>query len=590
MTRQSAAAAPQLPSASALASLLRPVGPYLLVCSVLSAFGAAAGLAPYIAIAEIAREALGTENVAAVNGTIWTWTAIGIAGGALRLVLVFASSRLGHYADAEILHDIRVKLVRHLGVLPIGWFRAVGSGAVKKAMTSDLEDMHQLIAHALGEMIGAAVAIVVGIAYLVLIDWRMTAVTVGVLAAWSLFYQVAMRSMSLHLARLNTAEARISAASVEYADGITVVKTFGTGGRVLERFADAVREHTDAFRAWIDETRYSSAVARLLGSEMAVLAAVMVAGLWLLRADAIAAANLLPFLVVGIGLPTSIMPAVLGSQGLRKGRMAAGNVEGLLTQPGLPEPQRAQVPHDHGIELDNVSFSYDGVTDALSKVSAVCRPGTITALVGPSGAGKTTLASLVPRFYDVSGGAIRIGGADVRSIPTATLLSSMSLVFQDVVLLRDTVRENIRVGRPEASDEEVRKAARAAQIDTVIERLPRGYDTMLGADGAGLSGGERQRLTIARAILCAAPIVVLDEATASLDPDSESAVQTALAELAAGKTVLVIAHRLHTVAGADQILVLDAGRVVEHGAHDDLLARGGLYARLWQAQREGAAA
>jgi ATP-binding cassette subfamily B protein len=331
-------------------------------------------------------------------------------------------------------------------------------------------------------------------------------------------------------------------------------------------------------------------VARLLGSEMAVLAAVMVAGLWLLRADAIAAADLLPFLVVGIGLPTSIMPAVLGSQGLRKGRMAAGNIEGLLTRPGLPEPARAQVPRDHGIEFDDVSFSYDGVTFALSKASAICRPGTITALVGPSGAGKTTLASLVPRFFDVSGGAIRIGGADVRSIPTATLLASMSLVFQDVVLLRDTVRENIRIGRPLASDEEVRKAARAAQIDSVIDRLPKGYDTVLGADGAGLSGGERQRLTIARAILSAAPIVVLDEATASLDPDSESAVQTALAELATGKTVLVIAHRLHTIAGADQILVLDAGQVVERGVHEDLLARGGLYARLWRAQREGAVA
>ena len=590
MRRYFDASEPQLLSASALSRLLRPVRTYLLACSLLSALGAAAGLAPYIAIAEIARQALAAENVVAISGTIWTWAAIGIAGGALRLALVFSSSRLGHYADAEILHDIRMKLVRHLGVLPIGWFRAVGSGTVKKAMTSDLEDMHQLIAHALGEMIGAAVAIVVGIGYLILIDWRMTAVTVGVLAAWSLSFQVAMRSMSLHLARLRTAEARISAASVEYADGITVVKTFGTGGRVLERFAEAVREHTEAFRVWIDETRYSSAVARLLGSEMAVLAAVMVAGIWLLRTNAIAAADLLPFLVVGIGMPTSIMPAVLGAQGLRKGRMAAGNIEGLLAQPGLPETACSQVPRDHGIEFDDVSFSYDDETDVLSKISAICRPGTITALVGPSGAGKTTLASLVPRFHEVSSGAIRIGGVDVRTIPTATLLSSMSLVFQDVVLLRDTVRENIRIGRRDASDEEVRNAARAAQVEGVIQRLPNGYDTVLGSDGAGLSGGERQRLTIARAILSKAPIVVLDEATAALDPDSESAVQTALAELAAGKTVLVIAHRLHTIAGADQILVFDAGRLVERGTHDDLIARGERYARLWRAQREGAEA
>ncbi len=583
-------AAPRLARMGPLWRLLGPVRWYLIVCATLSALGAAAGLAPYIAIAEIARAALSTEGVAAAHDTVWAWAAIGVAGASLRLLLVFFSSRLGHYADAEILHDIRVKLVRRLGVLPIGWFKAVGSGAVKKAMTTDLEDMHQLIAHALGEMIGAVVAIVVGIGYLVLIDWQMTVVTLGVLGAWALSFKVAMRSMSLHLGRLNAAEARISAASVEYADGIAVVKTFGTGGRVLERFAEAVREHTEAFRIWVDETRYSSAVARLLGSEMAVLAAVMAAGIWLIGNGAIAAADLLPFLVIGIGLPTSIMPAVLGEQGLRRGRLAAGNIESLLSRRGLPEASVAEAPRGHGIAFDRVSFSYDGVTDALAEVSAVCPPGTITALVGPSGAGKSTLASLVPRFYDVTAGAIRIGGADLRSIPTPSLLSSMSLVFQDVVLLRDTVRENIRIGRSDAGDEEVRRAAKAAQIDHVVERLPKGYDTVLGADGAGLSGGERQRLTIARAILSDAPIVILDEATAALDPDSESAVQDALAELAAGKTVLVIAHRLHTIAGAHQIIVLDAGRIVECGRHADLVARDGLYARMWRAQQDGAAA
>lgn len=596
MNSDSQAAQTRLLSVGALTRLLQPVRIYLAGCVLLSALGAAAGLAPYIAIAEIARTALAAANISSVSGTIWIWASVGVAGGSARLVLIFLSSRLGHYADAKILHDIRVKLVQRLGVVPIGWFRAAGSGAVKKALTSDLEEMHQLIAHALGEMIGAAVAIVVGLGYLILVDWRMSAVTIGVLGAWTLFFQVAMRSMSVHLARLNAAEARISAASVEYADGITVVKTFGTGGAILQRFAEAVREHTDAFRIWVDETRYSSAAARLLGSEMAVLAAVIVAGLWLIDDDAITAADLLPFLVVGIGLPTSIMPAVLGSQGLRKGRMAAGNIESLLSRRGLAETSHARTPCGHRIELDSVSFSYDSVTEALSNVSAICEPGTITALVGPSGAGKSTLASLIPRFHEVSAGSIRIGGTDVRTIPTPMLLSSMSLVFQDIVLLHDTVRENIRIGRRHASDEEVRKAAHAAQIDHVIERLPNGYDTMLGADGAGLSGGERQRLTIARAILSDAPIVILDEATAALDPDSENAVQNALAELTAGvelavrKTVLVIAHRLHTIASANQIIVLDAGRVVERGVHEDLIACDGLYARMWRAQQSAATA
>lgn len=580
--------APSLVKTGALSRLLRPVRTHLLACSLLSALGAAAGLAPYVAIAEIARAALATREVASAGAVVRTWALVGVAGASLRLLLVFLSSRLGHYADAAILHDLRVKLVRRLGVLPIGWFRAVGSGAVKKAMTCDLEEMHQIIAHALGEMIGAAVAIVLGLGYLVLVDGRMVAVTMSVLALWALFFKVAMRSMSTHLARLFAAEARISAASVEVADGITVVKIFGAGGRILERFVDAVREHTEAFRVWVDETRYSSAASRLLGSEMALLATVMVAGLVFIRNGALAVADLLPFLIVGVGLPTSIMPAVLGMQGLRKGRMAAGNIEDLLSRPGLPEAESPETMRGHTIEFDRVSFSYDGRAKAVDDVSVVCEPGTITALVGPSGAGKTTLASLVPRFYDVSEGVIRIGGADVRAIPSATLLSCMSLVFQDVVLLRDTVRENIRVGRREATDDDVRRAAQAAQIHDVIERLPHGYDTVLGADGAGLSGGERQRLTIARAILSEAPIVILDEATAALDPDSESAVQDALAELVAGKTVLVIAHRLHTIAGADRILVLDGGRVVERGVHEDLLARDGLYARMWRAQHDGA--
>ncbi len=574
--------APGLAGPGALARLFAPIRSYLIVCGVLSALSAAAGIVPYIAAAEIARVVL--DDPAGSAAAVWTWVGIGAAGAALWLVLLVQSSRLGHYADATITHDLRVRIVRHLGALPLGWFRAAGSGRVQRAMTGDIEEMHEVIAHALGQLIGAVTVIAVSGVYLFLVDVPMALVVLGVLGLMAVSYRISMRSMTTHVNRLIAAEGRISAASIEYADGIQVVKAFGTGGRVLRRFDDAVNEYAAAFAAWVGEVRYSSAVTRLLGSEMAVLTAVTAAGVVFIARGSLTGAELVAFLVVSVGLPASIIPAVQGAQAVRKGRMGAADIERLLARAPLPEPEHPRTPTGHDVQFDGVSFSYDGTTSAIQDVSAVCPPGTVTAIVGPSGAGKTTLASLLPRFYDVTGGALRIGGVDVREIGSAGLLASMSLVFQDVVLLRDSVAENIRIGRPGAGDDEVRQAAVAAHMHEAIEALPHGYDTPLDAGGGGLSGGERQRLTIARAILSGAPIVVLDEATAALDPDSETAVQDALARLAAGKTVIVIAHRLHTIAGADQILVLDGGRLVEQGRHEELLARAGLYARMWAAQ------
>ncbi|MFE9050768.1 ABC transporter transmembrane domain-containing protein [Streptomyces rubiginosohelvolus] len=292
---------------------------------------------------------------------------------------------MGHYADAAILHDVRVRIVTHLGKLPLGWFRAVGSGKVKRAMTGGLEEMHEVIAHALGQLVGATTVMTVATGYLLFVDVRMTFVVLGVLLLMGIFFRVSMRSMTTHMNRLVVADARISAASVEYADGIQVVKTFGTGGRVLRRFDDAVDEHTQAFAAWVAEVRHSSAASRLLGSEMAVLTAVAAVGLVLVDRGSLGVADLVAFLVVAIGLPNSILPAVTAAQGVRKGRMGAANIEQLLARTPLPEPEHPQTPAGHGVEFDRVSFSYDGVTNAVENISAVCPPGRVTAIVGPSG-------------------------------------------------------------------------------------------------------------------------------------------------------------------------------------------------------------
>lgn len=569
----------------AAADMLRPVRVNLIACALLAAVAAAAGLLPYIAIAETARQVL-----VRTESHVWLWLGLGAAGAVIRLVCLGLGSHIGHHADARMLHHLRRRIVDRLGVVPLGWFRSSGSGQVKKVMTVDLEAMHVLFAHALGELVGAVTVTLVAVGYLASVDATMTAVTVAVPLLALLTYQLAMRSMPEHTRKLIAAETRISGATVEYADGIAVAKTFGAT-TALERFAQAVRDYRDAFRAWVAEVRHSSAVSHILAAEVTVLAVVMVAGLLAVRSGGLAMADLIPFLVVGVGLATPLSDLIHGSIALRSARVAAGNIERLLATPALPEPQQPESPKDFGVEFERVAFSYDGNTDAVADVTMTCRPGTVTALVGPSGAGKTTLATLVPRFYDVTSGAIRIGGVDVRDMSSTALLSAVSLVFQDVVLVRATVADNIRLGRPEATDADVRAAAKAAHIHDVIERLPQGYATVLNqAGGGGLSGGEQQRLTIARAMLAGSPIVVLDEATAALDPDSEVAVHDALAELITGNTVIVIAHRLHTIVGADQIVVLDGGRIAEIGTHAELLVDGGLYARMWRAQQQGVAA
>jgi ATP-binding cassette, subfamily B, bacterial IrtA/YbtP len=569
---------------SPVRELTAPVRRRLAVAALLAGAGSALGLLPYVAVAEIARRLLADG----ASAQVWPWIVAGALGGAGRLGLLVTGSLIAHYADADLQRHLRARLARHLARVPLGWFGGKGSGELKKVMDDDIEDMHHLVAHGMLDVAGAIGLPVAAIVYLVGVDWRMTLVTLAVLPLSTVLIGRAQRTMPARMAELTDAQRRINNATIEYVDGVQVVKAYGQHGRAYRRFSSAVDDLGDALAAWTAEAGRALFANMAVLSPAAVLLVVLGTGTGLVAADWLEPVDLLPFVLVGVGLPAPFMTIVQGTQLLRKAGLAANHVSEVLAVPPLREPAEPRLPTTFDVRFEEVGFSYDAGVPVLHDITAHCPQGTVTAVVGASGSGKTTLTRLVPRFFDVTEGAIRVGGIDVRDIPSHELLRLTAIVFQDVVLVRDTIRENIRLGRPDATDAEVTAAAMAARVHDAIEALPDGYDTIVGGRTGVLSGGERQRVTIARALLQDAPVVLLDEATAHVDPENEVAVQEALATLARGRTLLVVAHRLQTITHADQILVLDGGRLVEKGTHEQLLRVDGRYARMWRAQAIGA--
>lgn len=562
---------------SGLGVVLAPVRTRLAGAAGLQLLGALAGLAPYIAVVEIARELLGGGAVD--RGAVWMWVAVAAIGFGFRIAFSAAAYTVSHIADADVGLEIRRAMVERLGRVPLGWFTDRSSGRVKRVLSDDVGSVHHAVAHALNDVVAGVVTPVVALGYLFFLDWRLALVCLAPLALWFGLVAWMMRDENARVAQWSAEMDKVNAAVVEYVDGIAVVKAFGQAGRAQDRYRRAGDDLGRFFSEWAGPMRRLEALSSTLISPPLLLLTALGGAVWL-DVDPIDA---IAFVMLAVGLGAPVLALGFGAVAMQIATDAAGRIGELLETPVLSRADRPSTPTGSRIEFDSVRFSYDGRTEVIDGIDLTLEPGTITALVGASGSGKSTLARLLPRFWDVDHGAVRIGGVDVREMSERDLYRQVGFVFQETALLRTSIRDNIALGRPSAELSEIEAAARAAQIHDRITALPRGYDSIVGTE-AQLSGGEAQRVSIARALLADTPVLVLDEATAFADPESEAAVQDALSRLVSGRTLLVIAHRLHTVRGVDRIVVLSQGRVVEVGRHDELLAAGGEYAHMWAAQ------
>ncbi|MBN9574363.1 ABC transporter ATP-binding protein [Alicycliphilus denitrificans] len=502
--------------------------------------------------------------------------ALRIAAARVGMPLVFG----GAYA---MMGQARLRVADHLRRLPMGWFARQRGGDLGARLTSDLELVENLWSHFLGIFVSGLAMPAFLALFLFWLDWRLALVMLAGIPLALLALAWTQRAAAHSGARLVAASAAAQSALLEYVQGIGVIRGFGRFGEAFRRLEAALDEHHAAMlAAEIKPAPWLVAYGFLLETGYVSL---VLAGSWWLAAGTLAPQVLVAFLVLALPVYRQLFEVGLSTVLLRFARRALARIEQVLAQPALPEPAQPRVPQGYAITFEDARFAYDGAP-VLDGMSCEIPANGLTAVVGPSGAGKSTLVHLIARLWDVQGGSIRLGGADLREIGTDALHRHVAMVFQDVLLFSGTVLDNLRIGRPGASREQAIEAARRAQAHGFIMALPQGYDTVLDEGGASLSGGERQRISIARALLKDAPVLLLDEATASVDPSAEAEIQRAITELAKGRTVVAIAHRLASVRHADRILVLDQGKLVEQGRHADLIERGGLYARLWAAQQQ----
>ncbi len=559
--------------------LLAPVKPALVASGVIQALITLLQLAPFVVLVELARQLLAGADESRVWHTVMVFVALLGTGTALSAVLLLWL----HVVDARFSATVRRRLLDKLSRVPLGWFTQRGSGAVKKLIQDDTLSLHYLVTHAVSDAVAAVIAPVAVLVYLFVVDWRLALILLIPIVIYVLTTMTMVYQSGPKIAQASKWAERMSNASAAYLEGQPVIRVFG--GAAASSFRANLDDYIEFLNNWQRPFIGKKTFMDLVTRPSTFLWLIATAGTLFVVHGAMQPATLLPFLVLGTTFGARLLGIGYGFGGLRGGMDAARRIAIALDEAELTTHSAAAASSAASgkVSFESVSFGYRPGRPVIHGVTLTLAPGTVTALVGPSGSGKSTLASLLARFHDVDSGAIRVDGRDIRSLTPDELYSHVGFVFQDLQLVAGTIRDNIALARPEAGAAEIEAAAVDAQIHERILRLPSGYDTVLGA-GSQLSGGERQRVTIARSLLADTPILILDEATAFVDPESEYLVQQALGRLVRNRTVLVIAHRLHTITDADQIVVLDHGRIAEAGTHTQLLEVGGRYRRLWDSR------
>ncbi|GAA5061249.1 ABC transporter ATP-binding protein [Nocardia callitridis] len=575
----------QKAGARALKGLLRPVSSQLTIGRLLAVVSGVLAVVPYIALVRIGEVLLYAHTAGADvdSDEVGRWLRILLGAFALRLIIYFVALFVTHLADARLGHLLRLRMVQRFSRVPLAWFTSTNSGRVRKALQDEIGTVHQLIAHRPVDGTNAVVMPLALMVYAFIIDWRLGLLPIATLPLYIGAMSLSMIGMGDKTVEMDKRLSTVSARMVEFVTGISVVKAFGRVGRAHRSYQEAADDFYGFYLAWVRPLIRVSALGTSFLAVPLVLLINIGAGSWLVHRGSVSAADVLATALIALLVPYAleVLMNSMWSQQLAGG--AALRLADLLETPTLPErgAHDAAKPQSYEVVFDRVSYSYGSDTDsalAVEDVSFTLRQGTMTALVGPSGSGKSTIATLLARFDDPGSGTISIGGVPVAKV--ADLYSHVGFVLQDPQLLGISIRDNITLGRPEATDVEIRNAARAAQVLDEIDALPRGFDTVYGKD-TGLSGGQAQRLAIARALLVDAPILVLDEATALTDPESQHEIQQALSTLVRGRTVLLIAHRPEAIRGVDQIILIDSGRITATGTHDELLTEPG-YAHLWR--------